>query len=230
MLVTVHGDDFTATGPAHGLEHFANILEAKYEIKKDMLGPKTAQGEISGCACSQEVRVLNRVLRWEATGIDYEPDQRHAEVIVRELGLENAKSLTSPWSAEELKEGDDADTEPLAGEEATRYRAVTARLNYLALDRPDIQYATKEVSKKMSNPRKTDWRGLKRIGRYLLGALRLVQHFTWQSPQYCINTYTDSDWAGDKKSAKSTSGGAVTLGEHTHTEDLGVQPECHRHV
>eukprot|EP00969_Alexandrium_andersonii_P096212 4248494-Alexandrium_andersonii.AAC.1 len=29
--------------------------------------------------------------------------------------------------------------------EATRYRALAARANYLAQDRPDVQYATKEL-------------------------------------------------------------------------------------
>ena len=35
----------------------------------------------------------------------------------------------------------------LMGKEATEYRALAARLNYLALDRLDIQYVAKCVSK-----------------------------------------------------------------------------------
>ena len=38
----------------------------------------------------REIRVLNRVLRWESVGHIDEPDQRHADMIIRELGLENA--------------------------------------------------------------------------------------------------------------------------------------------
>ena len=39
---------------------------------------------------------------------------------------------------------DDEDAEEtLAPEQATLYRAIGARCNYLQLDRPDIQYATK---------------------------------------------------------------------------------------
>ena len=38
----------------------------------------------------------------------------------------------------------------LPPQEATTYGALAARLNYLALDRTDIQFATKEVAKYMA--------------------------------------------------------------------------------
>ena len=100
------------------------------------------------------------------------------------------------------------------GAEATKFRAVVARLNYLAMDRPDIQYATKEAAKRMANPRKPDWMLLKRIGRCLAGASRLVQTMKWQAGPLGLSTYIDSDWAGDKKTCKSTSGGMVFRGDH----------------
>ena len=45
----------------------------------------------------------------------------------------------------------------MAPEEQTRYRAIAARLNFLAVDRPDLPYAAKECS---------DWEAIKRICRY----------------------------------------------------------------
>ena len=47
------------------------------------------------------------------------------------------------------------------------------------------------------------------MGRYLVGALRTVQVFEWQEETGHVDTYADSDWAGDREKAKSTSGGAV---------------------
>ena len=41
---------------------------------------------------------------------------------------------------------------------------LAARSNYLALDRPDIQYSTKEVCRGMANPSVADRRKLKRLG------------------------------------------------------------------
>ncbi len=49
----------------------------------------------------------------------------------------------------------------LCPREASEYRASSARLNYLALDRPDILFASKEVSRRMSSPRNGDWVALK---------------------------------------------------------------------
>ena len=62
----------------------------------------------------------------------------------------------------------------------TMYRAICARINYLALDRPDIQFAAKEASRKMSAPQAGDWRLVKRIGRYLKWKPRLAQLYAWQ--------------------------------------------------
>ena len=55
-----------------------------------------------------------------------------------------------------------------------------ARANYLALDRPDIQYAVKEMCREMSNPTRGDLRRLRRLGRYLVGRPRSVWSFKFQ--------------------------------------------------
>ena len=67
----------------------------------------------------------------------------------------------------------------------------------------------------MPKPTKRSWNLLKRIGRYIVGHGRFVQAFKWCSPVEKVTGFGDSDWAGDKVSLKSTSGGAVTLGPHT---------------
>ena len=53
---------------------------------------------------------MNRIIRYTRNGIELEADLRHAELIVSQLGLENAKELTCP-AAEEVKRDDD--DEPL---------------------------------------------------------------------------------------------------------------------
>ena len=102
----------------------------------------------------------------------------------------------------------------LGAEDARTYRGVAARLNYISPDRPDIAYAVKEAARDMSTPRESSLKKLRKIGRYLIGTPRLVAHFRWQEMPDRVTTFTDSDWAGCDKTAKSTSGGAVCLGEH----------------
>ena len=94
------------------------------------------------------------------------------------------------------------------------YRRIVARLNYLAPDRIDIQFAVKECARYMSAPRGNHWAALVRIGRYLKGRPRLVMKFGFQDESSIVTTFTDSDWAGCRRTAKSTSGGIVTMGGH----------------
>ena len=98
--------------------------------------------------------------------------------------------------------------------DASRYRAPSARLNYLSLDRHDLQFAAKQASRYMATPRVSGWALLKRTARNLMGCPRSVQTFRWQVPPSMVTTFTDSDWAGDRSRRKSTSGGVVCLGHH----------------
>ena len=86
---------------------------------------------------------------------------------------------------------------------------MAARCNYVAQDKVDLQYATKEASGRIAKPRQTDWALLKRLGRYLLGALRSVQRFGRQSMPSRVDAFTDSDWAGCSTTCRSTSGGVI---------------------
>ena len=68
-------------------------LEKSYEIKTQLLGP--------GKEDLQQVRVLNRILTWGPNGISYEADPRHAEIVIKELGLTEAKGVFTPGTKEE---------------------------------------------------------------------------------------------------------------------------------
>ncbi len=58
---TVHGDDFTSAGREDELRWLDKMLQGKFEIKTEFLGPREEH--------KKEVRVLNRFLRWEESGI-----------------------------------------------------------------------------------------------------------------------------------------------------------------
>ena len=75
----------------------------------------------------------------------------------------------------------------LSEREATLYRAIAARLNHLAQDRVDVQFAAKDVAKHMSRPAAVDWLKLKRVARYPAGAPRYVQTYAWQQPEIRVN-------------------------------------------
>ena len=110
--------------PEQELNWLADTLRARWDVKVAMLGPEDHH--------EQEVKVLNRSIRWTASGIEYEADQRHVQVVIEQLGLDDkSKPVTTPFGPQE--QGCRWDQgELLRGVEATKFRAIVARLNYLA--------------------------------------------------------------------------------------------------
>ena len=179
------------------------ILGERYTAKlRGILGPDKRD--------LREISLLNRIVRWGTHGIEYEADPRHHEIIIEQLGLHSAKPVSTPG----VKDTSEELSDPLNEADATLYRSMVARVNYLAQDRPDLSFASKELSRHMSAPAEKDWNNLKRLGRYLKECPRVVQVFHWQKRIGCVHAYADSDWAGCLDTRRSTSGGLVRLGKH----------------
>ena len=170
----VHGDDFVAVGPDQHLQEARNTLESKYKLKVQVLGREEGQ--------SSELRILNKVVRVTSAGIELEADPRHAELIIWQLGLGDARIVTILGAKEEGRTQEDSE-QKLKETDATRYGAIVARCNYLALDRPDIAFAVKELARQMSSPTQGGWTRLRRLGRYLVGKPRLQELYEWQMSQ-----------------------------------------------
>ena len=76
-------------------------------------------------------------------------------------------------------------------------------------------YSVKKTARKILCPTESDEMTMRRITRYLKGApgaMCLIEIITF--PQ-SVNVYTDSDWAGQPITCKSTSGGVVQWGNAT---------------
>ena len=96
----------------------------------------------------------------------------------------------------------------------TNFRALAARCNYLAADRPECQFAPKEICRFMAKPTTLSAEALKRMGRYIHGYPRLIYRYPFQDKIDAIDVYVDSDHAGRLRTRKSTSGGCILLGSH----------------
>ena len=69
-------------------------LEQKYQVKTQVLGPDEGQ--------SKQIKILNRVVTWDGSkGLIYEADPRHVEILIKQLGLEQSKTVTTPGTKEE---------------------------------------------------------------------------------------------------------------------------------
>ena len=124
--IMVHGDDFVGVGRPEELAKLRSALESKYKLKVETL---------SGESCDvQEVKILNKIVRWTDAGVELEADPRHAEIVVRAMGLQEGAASKVPGVKENRKDAAPEDSEELGREEARQYRAIAARLNYLAPD------------------------------------------------------------------------------------------------
>ena len=98
--------------------------------------------------------------------------------------------------------------------DCSKYRAIAARLNYVALDRPDMMYAAKECSRRMSKPMVGDWGPVRRLVRYMVEYPRMVHFYEFQSEQEVLTGYCDSNWAGCRSTRRSTGGMCLMRGGH----------------
>ena len=119
------------------------------------------------------MRVLGRIISFASEEIGYEADPRHIEAALATYGMTDCKPIATPYAAEPNSDhGDlnqrrrmagtqksedeqwkeDEEAKLLDFENMKEYQSVVARLNYLCLDRSDVQFAVKELMRKMSAP------------------------------------------------------------------------------
>ena len=99
--------------------------------------------------------------------------------------------------------------------DATVVRRAIARINFMAQDRPDLAAVSRILSSCMANPFEGARVGIKRVIRYLKKYSRCWNVLKWNEEVFNVKVYTDSDWAGERTSRKSTSGGFLQVGAHT---------------
>ena len=68
----------------------------------------------------------------------------------------------------------------LSPENATLFRALAARANYLSQDRPDCAFVAKELCREFAVPTWQSMARLERLCKYLIGVPRLVFSYPWQ--------------------------------------------------
>jgi hypothetical protein len=149
------------------------------------------------------------VVRWTSQGLFYEPDPRHAELLIRD-GAGKGPEVSTAGSKEELS---DEGLEELDERGKTAFRSGVARANYLAMDRPDMAFAAKELCRRMAAPRQCDMHALTRLARYARSEPRTVSEYRWQD-ECGVRVYADTDFAGCLLTRKSTSGGCALRGTH----------------
>ena len=75
------------------------------------------------------------------------PTKDMRKLLLNTSGCQNTKPVGTP----SVRTGNE-ESPALSSEDATAYRALVARANYLAQDRVDLGYSVKELCRKMAKP------------------------------------------------------------------------------
>ena len=123
-------------------------MKSWFEIKvRAILGPEGRD--------DKEVVILGRILRWTREGIEYKADPKHRAVLLEKFGFREGETRALANNGEkEWREEEGFDLEFLDAEEAKEFRGCAARIHFLSLDCPDLQFVPKDISRDMASPRR----------------------------------------------------------------------------
>ena len=194
--IFVHVYDGLMFGPKN------EVLKLVELLSKQVLMKITGRMEKTG----DKIYFLGRVIERTARGYSVEANPKYIRNLTQVLGLEEAKPVMTPNvkrtpTTESLVE--------LDGERPAMYRTVVGKLLYMCQERANVMYSVKETTRKITCPTESDEMNLKRIVRYLKGAPSAKSLIEIITPSNFVNVYTDSDWARQATTCKSTSGGIV---------------------
>ena len=94
------------------------------------------------------------------------------------------------------------------------FRALSARVLYLSMDRPECAFAAKELCRQFAAPIKKGVEALRRAARFLVGMPHLVYEFQFQKNTNVLQVFVDTDFGGCDSTRRSTSGGVAMRGSH----------------
>ncbi|CAK0902772.1 unnamed protein product [Prorocentrum cordatum] len=148
------------------------------ELPRDLVrrGREAEIEEMRRHGVFEEVRVAEsrgkRKIRWTGKGFVWIGDTKHVTRCVELLGLTECKPADTPGSKATGKSVREA-LDPLPHDEAKLYQQVAGLVNYVAVDRPDIQFAVKVILTDTGKPTVISMLRLRRCVRYLHGRREL---------------------------------------------------------
>ena len=136
----------------------------------------------------------------------------YIETVLAKFNMSNCNSVATPVESGARYEKRGEDDEPF---DIKTYQAAIGCLTYLSTStRPDIAAAVGMLSKFMGDPAESHWVGVKRIFRYLKGTSNYGLVYVGGDNDELVG-YSDSDWAGDVVTRRSTSGYVFQFGRST---------------
>ena len=165
----------------------------------------------------------------DETGITICPNEKYLKSALAKYGME---ACTPSTSLKVLKSEEPGDDDPLDAEAASTFRSATLTLLYMSNERTDMQSSVRDLCCRLKEPNAGDLRRLKKVLRYGRGTSGMCTHFpAASSKDRVLRVFSDSNWANDKDSRKSTSGAVIMcegcrLHAHSRGQDAVALSSC----
>ncbi|KAJ9523474.1 hypothetical protein QJQ45_007161 [Haematococcus lacustris] len=206
VYLLVYVDDCllcTQQGDTAGLAHVKQQLASVFNIK-DMgdtrwfLGMQITRNRAEGTIMLDQRQFINEL------------------VTTHSMSSSHSKPVPMAPAIQLVREGDPLDTS------VHHYSALVGSLLYLTCcTRPDIAFAVGALARHMSSPTKQHWAGACNVLSYLKGT---CDHGLLFGGVTGLQGFSDSDYAGDKDTARSTTGYLFTLNGGAISWSSRLQP------
>ena len=207
----LHVDDMLSTGRKQTLEAVVSMLKGRFKISVEWI-----------INVGDELDFLKkRHFLLSETELIIQINSKHLDKLRELTGNPKTRKSPLPSGILAVEKSNDAALDP---ERCTLYRQAVGVLLYMQADEPASQFAIRLLSTYMSSPTQGAWSLLRHLVGYLtftnghcicLEAKGIGQGIKVQTPGVnVIEGYSDSDWAGDRKSRKSVSAAAICVNGH----------------
>ena len=196
VIVVVYVDDLLLFGPDIGeVNRLKRRLEESFQMSD--LGP---------CAFFLGIKVerdlVNKTIRLS--------QEAYIDTILRRFGYSDVNTKETPAAINTILEPAGPDTPSLGQAEIREYQSKVGSLMFLMQGtRPDIAFAISMLSRFCANPTKEHVTAAKRVFCYLKRTKSMALIYRGHES---LEGFTDSDFAGEKSTSKSTGGYAILLG------------------
>ena len=195
-----HMDDIYGCGPPEAVKKFLAELHKEIEMKSEMHMPG-----------GKPYYHLKRKRTYGKDGsLLIQADAKHLTNLKKLLHLNGAKGAVTPavTGGNNFAHGEVR----LNEEDAKKFKTAVGTLMYLAPDRPDCQFAIRELTKNLKEPTVADMQAAVRLVRYLIHTEGYgIKFEADESPEY-LDCFSDTDWGNCKRTRKSTACGVFKVG------------------
>ena len=141
------------------------------------------------------------------------PNKKYLQSTMTEMGMSDCKGSVSPKLDKASMDGNNKEIDE---EQTARFRSSVLALLHLSNEGTDIQSTVRFLCTKLKSPTALEMRQLKRLLRYVKGTEDMATLFEVRDNNdkreqlvKKLEVFTDSHWASDQMTRKSTSGAVV---------------------